>query len=127
MNKYLNILRDLNQDLESYTEADWKELLSGLDKDSGGFANLEKFVLATKESNDFNSMNIYADFGTKVMYMGQNGLEFHRKYAEEAGLKVGEIYTVHGTEVGNWSSAVFLMEFKGKEFNTVMFKEVKGK
>ena len=128
MNKYLTILKDLNQELSAYTQADWTELLAGIDKDSGGFAELEKFILATKESDDFNPMNIYAERGTKVMYMGRNGLDYHREEAAKAGLTVGSIYTVLATDVGSWSSSVILKETGEQvDFNTVMFKEVKGK
>lgn len=68
-------------------------------------------------------MNIYASRGSKVSFLNKNGYDRDLTYANEAGLKEGEVYTVLETEVGSWSSSVSLLEFPGKSFNTVMFDD----
>lgn len=69
-------------------------------------------------------MNIYAKEGDKVIYLGKNGTNYDKEYAN-ARLKVDEIYTISYTEVGNWKTDVYLSEVEGT-FNSVMFKDLFG-
>lgn len=39
-------------------------------------------------------------------------------------LEVGETYTVENVEVHSWHTLVYLKEFPGKEFNSVVFEEI---
>lgn len=74
---------------------------------------------------NFKDMDIYSKPGTKVMFMNSQGGEYGRRYAIMCGLVEGEIYEVLTTVVGNSSSAVALIGYPGRWFNTVMFMEVK--
>lgn len=76
-------------------------------------------------------MNIYALKGHKVKFTGQNGYDLEREYAKKI-LKVGGIYTVDHTEVGQSSTSVYLEgvdiePYEGKKraqsFNSVMFED----
>lgn len=69
-------------------------------------------------------MDPYSPQGTKVRFLGVNGREGDKAYANRF-LTPGEIYTVKSTYAGGWSSDVTLEEFPDHEFNTVMFSTVK--
>lgn len=74
-------------------------------------------------------MEIYALEGHKVRFVGENGSESSIESAKTF-LKIGEIYTVDHTEVGQSYTAVHLKEVppnsKGypMSFNSVMFEDV---
>lgn len=55
--------------------------------------------------------NVYSGFDANV-----------RKNA--ALLTVGELYTVDCVEVHSWHTKVYLKEFPGVEFNSVLFEEI---
>ncbi len=61
--------------------------------------------------------------GTKLRYLGENGYDSDRFYAEKQGLIKDETYTLKKTSVGSWSSSIYLEEVEGS-FNSVMFKVV---
>lgn len=128
MNKYLTILKDLNVELNSYTTEDWSKLLEGVDKDSSGYVALEKFVMGGgtdfDPNEDYDPMSLETDV-SQVMFMNRGGYESDRESALKSGLVPGGIYTIRYIDIGSWSSDVFLKEFPGQGFNTVMFKEVK--
>jgi hypothetical protein len=66
----------------------------------------------------------FATAGDKVRFLNKNGHEYQPRYAREAGLVEGELYTVAKEDVGRTLSTYELVEFPGKHFNTVMFDEV---
>lgn len=68
-------------------------------------------------------MDIYAQKGTKVIFLNANGREIERELAASILTPEG-IYTVESTEVFGWSSYVELHEYPGHKFNTVMFLDV---
>ena len=70
-------------------------------------------------------MNIYAKDGDWVVVTKEsieNGTIADKEHAKK-NLRVGQIYTVHRTEVASWSSRVYLKEFPLTSFNTVNFKD----
>ncbi len=71
------------------------------------------------------TMDIYSEKGTKIIYTGEHGYDFQREDAN-VFLKVGETYTVDHTIVYNWSSGVMLKEVPNKYFNTVHFITASG-
>lgn len=67
-------------------------------------------------------MPIDAKQGTKVVYAyPENGQQWDMDRLERLGLKVGDEFTVEGTEISGFSTALRLREFPGKRFNTVNF------
>lgn len=76
-----------------------------------------------KKHLNLRGMNIYADRGTRVVFSGHGGWDSEAPNAIKDGLVVGQVYTVGYTEVGSWSSDVYLNEFPKQGFNTVMFLE----
>lgn len=68
-------------------------------------------------------MNIYANEGDQVRFVGKNGLPSDLEKAEKH-LKTQEIYTVECVLVGHWSSTVFLKEIPDVGFNSVCFEDV---
>lgn len=68
-------------------------------------------------------MNIYAQEGTKVKYLGKNGYDHDKKDIEKLGVKTGDIFTVESTVIGNWMTMVHFKEISGVH-NSVMFEEV---
>ena len=67
-------------------------------------------------------MNIYAEEGEKVIFAyPQCGYDGDKTRAAKY-LEVGKEYTVSWTEVGGFSSVVYLEEFPNVPFNTVMFE-----
>lgn len=68
-------------------------------------------------------MNIYAEEGDKVIFLGKHGRDEELKYALQK-LEVGKEYTVYYTDVGGWYSTVCLKELPSEDFNTVMFADV---
>ncbi len=86
-------------------------------------ANAERNTKIEAEKSRSLTMDIYAKLGTSIRYLGVNGYDSDREYANKY-LSVDSIYTVKRTEVGNWSSSVELLEFPDKLFNTVLFSEV---
>lgn len=68
-------------------------------------------------------MNIYAEEGHKVVFSNPNaGLFIHQEMAAKH-LTVGETYTVDYTDVGGWSTDVYLKEVDGVRFNSVLFED----
>lgn len=68
-------------------------------------------------------MNIYALEGHRVVCdTYEAGYPVEREDAEKH-LVIGQTYTVDRTEVGGWSTCVYLKEFPGKGFNSVFFKD----
>jgi hypothetical protein len=68
------------------------------------------------------SMDIYTEPGKKVMFLGQNGMDWELLKAMNS-LVVGETYTVSYIDVGNWSSEVSFQEVEGT-YNVVMFANI---
>jgi hypothetical protein len=68
----------------------------------------------------YEAMDIASPRGTKVRFTGYGGYEFEQKLARTL-LTVDAVYTVERTEIGAWSTDVFLNEVPGKSFNSVMF------
>jgi hypothetical protein len=70
-------------------------------------------------------MNIHSKPGTKVKYaFPDNGWKMDKSMLEELGIKVGDILTVKYTNVYNYGTAVYFVEFPGKAFNSVNFANV---
>ena len=67
-------------------------------------------------------MNIYAQPGSQVRFLDENGHDYDKAKAHKF-LKKGKVYTVAHTEVGNWHTDVFLVEVPGEPFNSVMFDD----
>ncbi len=66
-------------------------------------------------------MDIYAEPGSKVVYMyPNNGYEHDQLLAYSSGLRYGEVYTVTSIEVGDSRSYASFQEQSGR-FNTAMF------
>ncbi len=71
-----------------------------------------------------NTMDIYAEPGTKVRFaFPNNGYDFHKETAKQHLIE-GEIYTVKITDVGSFHTDVYLQEVPGVKFNSVMFENV---
>lgn len=66
-------------------------------------------------------MNIYADPGSLVRYLGKHGHDYEREAANKI-LTAGQTYTVKSIEVHGWVSYVTLEEVDD-DFNTVMFED----
>jgi len=69
------------------------------------------------------TMNIYAQKGSRVRFLNRNGHDGEAEEACEAGLNELAVYTVEKTEVGGWHTDVYLLEFPGKPFNSVLFED----
>ena len=78
------------------------------------------------------TMNIYALRGHKVRFLGKNGYDTQLEHAKKI-LEVGEMYTVHHTEVGQSSTYVCFEDIERvahngdkdfERFNSVMFEDV---
>ncbi len=69
-----------------------------------------------------NSMDIYSESGTKVVFAGEGGWKAQITEAKKV-LTIGETYTVSQTRVGGFYSYVTLKEFPDFEFNTTMFNK----
>ena len=67
-------------------------------------------------------MNIYAKNGDKIRFLNRKGHDWQLKEASEL-LKEGEVYTVDHADVHGWSTDVYLQEFPGRSFNSVMFED----
>jgi hypothetical protein len=87
-------------------------------------------VLKSREPDDFeidswkfNSMNIYAKEGAKVVCKTLRG--GYTNHVANKYLEIGKQYTVEKTVVHNWRTEVFLKEFPGIAFNSVYFKDFK--
>jgi hypothetical protein len=70
-------------------------------------------------------MNIAAQKGTKVVYLDKGGYSSDKKHARKY-LKKNKIYTVDHTEVDDFYTEVYLQEFPGVSFNSVMFQDIQG-
>jgi hypothetical protein len=77
-------------------------------------------------------MNIYALASHKVRFTGEGGYDWDKERAKEK-LNVGEIYTIHHTEVSSSNTDVYLVGIERKtragdteleSFNSVMFEDV---
>ena len=73
-------------------------------------------------------MDIYSKSGTVVIYTGKGGMDNDKTTANQY-LTVGNKYTVDYTNVGSWSTEVYLKEITATwpsghrvYFNSVMFK-----
>ena len=69
-------------------------------------------------------MDIYSPDGTKVVFAARGGRDSEIELAKR-WLTLGETYTVEHTEVGQSTTRVYLYEFPGIGFNSVMFDKVK--
>lgn len=72
------------------------------------------------------SIDIYSPPGTKVGFLGRNGMPGELKHAKNV-LKRYKVYTISRIDVGDWNSEVFLEEVPGESFNSVMFGAVEEK
>jgi hypothetical protein len=68
-------------------------------------------------------MNINTPQGGRIRYIGVNGHDYDIVYANKF-LEKGCTYTVDYVDINDWVSYVFLKEFPGKAFNTVMFDNI---
>ena len=69
-------------------------------------------------------MNIYARDGDLIIFNHPNaGYDPDQKKAREL-LTIDSIYTVERTEVDSWHTNVYLKEFPGEVFNSVLFDDV---
>ncbi len=68
-------------------------------------------------------MDIYTQPGSKVVFIAEGGMGHDVPDAIMSGLQKDAEYTVSHLEVGGFSSRVYLKEFPGMGFNTVMFED----
>lgn len=69
-------------------------------------------------------MNIYAEENDKVIFSNPfAGYTFQKENMISLGFEIGKIYTIDWTEVGNWSTDIYLKEFPNKAFNSVFFED----
>jgi len=69
-------------------------------------------------------MDINPKHGAKVIFKFPNsGLDYDQSIAEER-LTVGETYTVDYAIIHSWFTDVYLKEFPGVAFNSVMFADI---
>ncbi len=68
-------------------------------------------------------MNLEAKHGDRVVFLDKHGYDGETDQAKAKGLVKGGVYTVDGMEVHSFSSDVYLVEFPGKRFNSVMFRD----
>jgi hypothetical protein len=72
-------------------------------------------------------MNIHAEQGTKVRYIGnvtEAQINLGGNDDPRGKLWEGEVYTVERIEVHNWCTEVYLQEVDG-QFNVVWFEEIR--
>lgn len=67
-------------------------------------------------------MNIYSQFGAKVVFNGTGGYQSQKDRARSL-LNVGSVYTVNRTVVHSTSTEVYLVERPGESFNSVHFDD----
>jgi hypothetical protein len=68
-------------------------------------------------------MALYSPQKTRVVFAYPSaGYRSHQETAAKH-LEVGKAYTVESTKVGGWHTDVYLEEFPGVAFNSVMFVE----
>ena len=74
---------------------------------------------------DCDSMNIdEAKEGNLVKFSyPKNGYEHHQEKAAQY-LTAGEVYTIYEVVIDSWHTDVYLKEFPGVAFNSVMFSDV---
>lgn len=84
-------------------------------------ANAERNAQIEAERPQSDTMDIYSDPGTRIVYMGKNGWPGQTDDANKS-LSIGGTYTVKHINIGGWNSSVELLEIPGKYFNTVMFR-----
>lgn len=71
-----------------------------------------------------DTMDIESEEGTLVRFSHpENGYTHHQEQAKKF-LEVGEVYTVEHVDIHSWHSDVYLKEFPGEKFNTVLFSQV---
>ena len=70
------------------------------------------------------SMNIYSPPGTKIVYNNPEAGYDHDQQQCSKLLQIGNIYTVAGISVYSYASDLYLKEFPGIIFNTVMFDNI---
>lgn len=72
-------------------------------------------------ATSYDAMPIDSPSGTRVRFTGYGGYDIDQAHAREY-LVINGVYTVDRTEIGGWSTSVFLREVPGREFNSVMFE-----
>lgn len=70
-------------------------------------------------------MNIYAKRGAQVVFDHPNNGYSHDMEKCSKLLVIGKNYTIDHTNVYDSSTTVFLQEFPGEHFNSVMFSDAK--
>lgn len=110
--KFLGMLdlKDEEEELDSERE---KEITQ---------VNIKEVFEELIENPSFETMEIYSEPGTKVIYTGKNGYDHDRERADKL-LEVGKTYTVLETDVQPWSTGVSLEEVPNEWFNSVHFME----
>lgn len=73
--------------------------------------------------NKTESMDIYTQPGSSVVFLGRNGYVGQLEEAK-ALLEVGGIYVVESISVSSWSTSIRLVGFPNRTFNSVMFGNV---
>lgn len=71
-----------------------------------------------------STMNIEAESGSLVRFSYPHNAYTHQQEKAANFLTIDEVYTVEKTIIHSWSSDVFLKEFPGEPFNTVLFSDV---
>lgn len=85
--------------------------------------NAERNAKIEAERPQSESMDIYSEIGTRIVYMGKGGWPGQTDEANKC-LSIGGTYTVNDINVSGFSSKVELLEVPNKRFNTVMFRNV---
>jgi hypothetical protein len=70
------------------------------------------------------TMHIYAQAGTKVIFRARGGYDGEKELAKRAGLVIDQIYTVKQVVISRSDSRVTLEELPGRDFNTCLFADV---
>lgn len=73
---------------------------------------------------DDSTMNNEAESGTLVRFSHPANGYTHQQEKAAKFLVVGEVYTVEKTEIHSWHTYVYLKEFPGEFFNSVLFSDV---
>jgi|GEM_PF-3177675 len=81
--------------------------------------------IVEKAPPSFNDgrMHLYTAPGEKVVFLDDGGTQHDRDVAQKY-LAEGDEYTVEKLSVDRWNSQLYLKEFPGVSFNTVMFANV---
>jgi hypothetical protein len=80
----------------------------------------------SENKDNFKTMSLSTPIGSYVQYMNKNGYDKDRELANRHLIE-GDIYKVTGMDVFGYTSSVYLQDFDGIGFNTVMFKNLNAR